>query len=396
MGLTPETVDRLLLSRSLISHLRFKPAEDRFAVAAHILASHDAAELALASICSERGVVVPDNRALGLPDYLGKLKEHVHPARDVRAKDYFTKLNRVRVDLKHHGITPDKDQWGGVAETVFLYVSEWCKTYLKADYAGLDAADLVGVLEIREILLEARLCLRREQFKACLEKLAEAITASSLVLIPIGVHVPVGHADADTAVALSAYGIDPGRYLSLQRLLPSNSKLFSASLFEAVWRKREYGHQANWTRENAEFAYEETINVLTRLQQAKPYPTPYRFNDVFKDVITIKSDAPTVMVMQWALGEWLPAADSPKFGAGDRIECRAAGLWSDGFPSSEQVEDSDQDPDNAPKVMATRLHRCDRLKSDLSSFCIIFDRNDVDLTQEPWDWLEDSDGVPTE
>lgn len=129
MAVKPETVDRLLLSRSLLAPLRFKPASERFAVAAHVLAAHDAAELAIAAICTERSVpTISDTRLLGLPDYLGKLKEHLHSSRDVRAKDYISKLNRVRVDLKHHGITPDKGQWGDVAANVFGHISAGAKS----------------------------------------------------------------------------------------------------------------------------------------------------------------------------------------------------------------------------------------------------------------------------
>src|ERR1700674_1777532 len=92
---TPETIDRLLLSRSLIAPLRFRPASDRFAVAAHVLAAHDAAELAIAAICTETSVPsISDTRTMGLADYLGALKEHRHPGKDVRGRDYVAKLNR--------------------------------------------------------------------------------------------------------------------------------------------------------------------------------------------------------------------------------------------------------------------------------------------------------------
>ena len=47
MAVKRETIDRLLLSRSLIAALRFNRANDRFAVASHLLAAHDAAELAV-------------------------------------------------------------------------------------------------------------------------------------------------------------------------------------------------------------------------------------------------------------------------------------------------------------------------------------------------------------
>src|SRR5260370_17157054 len=107
MIVRPETIDRLLLSRSLIAPLRFKPANDRFAVAAHVLAAHDAAELAIAAVCTEKSVPnIHDNRAMPLPDYLGALKQHHHPSRDVSVRDYVSNLNPITLHLNHHAIPP--------------------------------------------------------------------------------------------------------------------------------------------------------------------------------------------------------------------------------------------------------------------------------------------------
>ncbi len=98
MTVRPDIVDRLLLSRSLIGPLRFKSASDRFAVAAHVLAAHDAAELAIAAICTENSVPnISDTRALGLPDYLGALKAHLHPNREVKGRDKIKELKEGKL-----------------------------------------------------------------------------------------------------------------------------------------------------------------------------------------------------------------------------------------------------------------------------------------------------------
>lgn len=326
MAIKPETVDRLLLSRSLIAPLRFKPATDRFAVAAHVLAAHDAAELAIAAICTETFVPnISDNRALGLPDYLLALKERRHPSKDVPGRDYVRKLNRVRVGLKHHGITPDKEQWGSVSEKVFGLIASWCEEYLKVDYAGLDAVSLLQSESIRDVIQIARARLEQDQFKECFEKLAEAIATSSLDLFPVGVHVVVGEADAETALTVSAYGVDPGRFLALQRLLPVYGFLDA----EPHWNKRQYGHEGNWNRPNAEFAYEETINLLMRLQVATPYPTPSLYENVFGDVVVVKTACPDVALLRWGFDGWSEVEfGAQQFEVGDRIRCRARGTNS--------------------------------------------------------------------
>ncbi|MCU1333234.1 MAG: hypothetical protein JWM08_2226 [Candidatus Angelobacter sp.] len=374
-----ETIDLLILSRSLIAPLRFNRATDRFNVAAHVLAAHDAAELAISAICIELAIPgISDSRALGLPDYLAKLKEHCHPDRDVSAKDYVSKLNRVRVDLKHHGITPDKDQWGSVAEKMFGLVSTWCRKYLSLDYAEVDAADLIRVASVRDLVRLSRSCLDQGQFKNCLEHLGEAIAKASVELFPRGVHVNVGDPDAETALALSGYGVDPARFMVLQRLLPTYTSLMyllgNASPLQ--WKKTEYGHKANWTQQNAEFAYKETVDLLTRLQSANPYPTPYLFDDVFRSVLVVKTDSPKVTVMYWGLDGWFRHEEHPlSFSVGDRIECRARG--TNGAVWDPDV--CDEDPETCKFVVALDAIYDEKTQENLMRPTLIFQREDVEI-----------------
>jgi hypothetical protein len=374
----PETIDRLLLSRSLIAPLRFKRATDRFAVAAHVLAAHDAAELAIAAICTECSVPnISDTRSMGLPDYLGVLKMRQHPGRDVRGGDYVSKLNRVRVGLKHHGITPDKDQWGDVAEIVFGHISSWCKEYLSLDYAELDAVDLIQSESIRDVVLLARKHLQEDKFRECFEKLAEAISKSSLELFPNGLLVVVGHADAETALTVSAYGIDPGRFLALQRLLPFCGFIEP----EPRWTKRQYGHEGNWNRPNAEFAYEETINLLTRLQVATPYPTPSLYEHLFRDIVVVKSDSPEVAMLEFSFDGWIEVEfGAPKFATGDRIECKAKGSHTGVIPDPDECSG---DPDHSEFVVAMDAHHAKLSKTNGLYPTLVFKRADVEIDKEP-------------
>lgn len=375
---TPETIDRLLLSRSLIAPLRFKPASDRFAVAAYVLAAHDAAELAIAAICSESAVPnISDTRALGLPDYLGALRQHQHPSVEVPGRDYISKLNRLRVDLKHHGITPDRDQWDDVAQVTFGYISSWCQKYLGIDYAGIDAVDLIHSDFIRKIIRLAHERLQDDKFRECFEKLAEAIAESSLQLFPSGVRVVVGQADAETALTVSAYGVDPGRFLALQRLLPSYAFFYA----EPHWTKRQYGHEGNWNRPNAEFAYEETVNLLTRLQGATPYPTPFLFEHVFGDVLVVKTNSPEITMLEWGFDGWAEIEfGAPEFFIGDRITCRARGT------NSMPIEDPEQctgNPDRSVFVVAVdpKHPRINGREPGIPP-ALVFKRDDVEIDKE--------------
>ena len=104
-------VNRLMLSKSLVSNIRFNPISEPsgYAVAEHVIASHDAAELALGAICDQLGCRSEKDKTY-LMDYFPLLKEAKHPLNDVSGKGYFDQLNRVRINIKHLGILPNAKQ----------------------------------------------------------------------------------------------------------------------------------------------------------------------------------------------------------------------------------------------------------------------------------------------
>ena len=198
-------------------------------------------------------------------------------------------------------------------------------------------------------------------------------------------HVAVGRADADTALALSGYGVDPGRFSVLQRLLPTYpNETFPFGEDTPRWRKMEYGHKENWTEQNAEFAYRETINLLTRLQNANPYPTPYLYDDVFSNVLVVKKDSPEVTWMYLGIDGWfIREYYGPPFAIGDRIECRARGTNS---PLVSDPNECTQDPDTSKFVVAMGAVS-DKVISDGPRPTLIFASQDVEIIDVPLDDL---------
>ena len=92
MPLKPEVLDRLLLSKSFLEKIRFQPVavHDRHTLAANIIAAHDAAELAIASVCDQLGCL-PQKGASFLMDYFESYKSARYA--DMYAREYFRNLN---------------------------------------------------------------------------------------------------------------------------------------------------------------------------------------------------------------------------------------------------------------------------------------------------------------
>lgn len=125
-------------------------------------------------------------------DHFEPLKE-LHRDREVFAKEYFSQLNRVRVNIKHHGLFPDTKQWARVGETVYGYISKWCSDYLEISLEGLDESSLLKNPEVKARFDLARDAISQGEYRRALEELGIALFAlfaDSTALRGLAVGVP--------------------------------------------------------------------------------------------------------------------------------------------------------------------------------------------------------------
>jgi hypothetical protein len=79
----------------------------------------------------------------------------------------------------------------------------------------------------------------------------------------------------------------------MQQLLPQ------LDLYGKItWVRHETGHPGNWNGKNVFFCLETVIDLILRLQGASPHPQPKRYYDVFRDVVTVKVEHPTIFCGQ--------------------------------------------------------------------------------------------------
>jgi hypothetical protein len=194
-SLAPETIELLLLSKSMLDRIRaLAPVTpDRHPVALNVLLAHDAAELALAAVAHHCEKLPSGNRRY-LMDYFAPLKT-LHPKTDVRGQGYFDQLNRVRVNLKHKGIFPEPNQWMGVAERVYEYLSGWCSKYLHITLDELDRSVLLTDQAVKEHYDSAKRHFVQRKYKEVMEELAWTLH-TVLETKPALSGISVGQSDA--------------------------------------------------------------------------------------------------------------------------------------------------------------------------------------------------------
>jgi len=288
MPIAPEIIDRLLVAKGLLGRIRFLQTArpDRITLAQHILAAHDAAELALAAIARHLGKL-PQSTQTYLMQYFPAIQE-THPGKEVPGRDYFSQLNRVRTHIKHHGIFPDQLQWHRVGENTWTYVSRWCQDYLGFSLDDLDESALIVDSEAKRHYDAAAQAFHRENYKETLECLALATNAvfeSNRALR----NLKVGISNASDAIKLAAFGVHANDYLALQEFLPqldsdNNDKLV------IKWNQEKYGHPANWTPETAEFCLKTFVHVTLCIQDAEWVPGAIDFLGVYQHKVTALVD----------------------------------------------------------------------------------------------------------
>jgi hypothetical protein len=268
--LKPNVLDRLLLSKSFLDRIRFQPVavNDRHGLASSIIASHDAAELAMAAVADEIGCSPANTGKAYLMDYFDPIEKKTGTV--AYGKDYAPQLNAVRTQVKHQGLFPDARQWSRVAETVYQHVSKWCQDYLKISFEDLDESALLTYQDVKGLYEEAKTCRDSGDFKTALEKISIAL---SIVFERNSAlrGLTAGDSRSDDAIRLSGFGVHANDFLALQEFLPHvESRGTSAGLPQ--WKQSQFGHPGNWTEASVEFCLRTFVDVAIKIQDAHWVP----------------------------------------------------------------------------------------------------------------------------
>jgi len=272
------------------------PTSDGVAVAKGILAAHDAAELALATVADHIGV--PWQRgAMYLMDYAAAVQQHTKTP--LSGYDFLSQLNDARVSFKHKGILPNVPQWHRVGETTVRYVDDWCRDLLDVNLADLDRAVLIENATARGLYHDAKAACEASAYQQALEFIGQALW-EALRGLP-GILVPaVGKEDVGLALRLTAFGVNAGDFLTLQQLVPSVWPGERDGEWLVTWKSRNTGHEANWTEHNVRFCLATFVDVAIKIQHAPWLPWPAPFYWVYTDTATAKHNGATVWRYPWS------------------------------------------------------------------------------------------------
>lgn len=160
-----ETIRRLTLARHLYE---LGSASSRSANDIHLFSAvnlfQDAVEAFLVAVADHVGAAIDQNT--NFDKYFVQINEKIAP-KELPFKNKLLRLNRVRVDSKHYGIQPARDECARLALMVREFFEEVSSSILGASFSTVSAIDLLKDSETKAVLLEAKEALDAGDMGTC-------------------------------------------------------------------------------------------------------------------------------------------------------------------------------------------------------------------------------------
>jgi hypothetical protein len=168
-----ETIRRISLARHLYqlagTSLRSKNNLQLFA-AVNLL--QDAVESFLLAVGDHVGAKFP--KRPDFDDYFSAINQQITP-KELPFRAKLKRLNLIRVDSKHHGIQPARDECDRVALTVREFFEEVTTSLVGANFSTVSAIDLLDDGETKDLLVAAKSALESAELETTVIECRKAL-----------------------------------------------------------------------------------------------------------------------------------------------------------------------------------------------------------------------------
>lgn len=160
-----EIIRRICLARHLfeLGTASIKQKNDLYLFSAVNLLQ-DAVEAFLLAVADAVGASLDVRTAFD--KYFVKINEKLS-GKELPLKNKLLRLNRIRVDSKHYGIQPSRDECEKLPIIVRAFFEDVSASILNINFSTISVIDLINEGAIKDLLLEAKSCLEKKQFEEC-------------------------------------------------------------------------------------------------------------------------------------------------------------------------------------------------------------------------------------
>jgi hypothetical protein len=173
MPLTPSVINKLTLARHLflmaLDNLR---SHRETALFAAVNLMQDAVEAFLLAVAEQVKAVV--DSGTGFEKYFAKIDERIAP-KELPFRQRLVALNKVRVNAKHHGVKPDRNEARAFAVVCREFFDESSASILGMPFWSISLVDLLEDEEIRDLLVGAQSAFDKGAYWECLVECRKVI-----------------------------------------------------------------------------------------------------------------------------------------------------------------------------------------------------------------------------
>lgn len=160
-----EVVRRICLARHLyeLGSSGLKSANDLYVFSASNL-MQDAVEVFLLAVADFLGVSIVQNS--NFEKYFTSINEKIAP-KELPFKNKLVRLNKIRVNSKHYGIQPEREECERLSIAVREFFEEVSNSILGVSFSTISAIDLLTDGETKNFLLQAKDHLEKNEYESC-------------------------------------------------------------------------------------------------------------------------------------------------------------------------------------------------------------------------------------
>ncbi|MFJ1588618.1 hypothetical protein ACIOC1_35520 [Streptomyces sp. NPDC088197] len=151
--LTPQTVQRLAFIRFLYEQGTAQAGQPQPIAATSVLSFHDSVELFLVLAGEHLQVNLPTQ--INFSEYWGKLAPKLPSGSELPSKKAMERMNKLRVNLKHHGAIPSPTDIAQVKADVTTFFTDATQLVFGGSFTEIDMIDLVTRVETVQLLQDA-------------------------------------------------------------------------------------------------------------------------------------------------------------------------------------------------------------------------------------------------
>jgi hypothetical protein len=302
-------VERIVLAKSLFyaGKAACDVKWDRFSFTRGILMLHDAAECALGAAANNLQARLSADGKENFLDYVTNIEKKAPGKGIEKYRRMLGSFNTLRVIAKHKGIITTREGNEHFVGEIRDFLTMLCHTYLALDFETISLKTLIRDDAVRGHVALAEDCIEKGEIRKALETLALAMYYLVEHKVQIDTGFPSTAFSDEWKQSMEHYhhhtvyllqnGVDP--YLYFQRFKPLTPRVMlnddrSACTFH--W-ERPYGHEANWTKANAQFCFDFCVETALKMQKdLSDVDRLIPYDEVYEDVIEALEDGVEITI----------------------------------------------------------------------------------------------------